>query len=152
MTETTFASNPALPEALQRQGYAFVEADAMRAILTQCGPLSDWPAFAASWNDLAVDTYMADRGRYRRRRHAVYTVAADGPVRRAPHQPHYQGLEYNPLNGGVARWFEPTAPEIGDGASLRTILGCCRMLFGRLAPDVRSWHVQTHQFRIAARA
>src|SRR5258707_14446040 len=110
MTEPTFASNPALPEALQRQGYAFVEADAMRAILTHCGPLSDWPAFAASWNELAVDTYMADRGRYRRRRHAVYTVAADGPVRRAPHQPHYQGLEYNPLHGGLAHWVQPVPP------------------------------------------
>jgi len=27
--------------------------------------------FAASWDDLELDTYLADRGRYRRRRHAV---------------------------------------------------------------------------------
>ena len=26
---------------------------------------------------------------------------------RAAHEPHVQTLDYNPLNGGVARWFEP---------------------------------------------
>jgi hypothetical protein len=60
-----------LTRAIARDGYTFAHADAMRDLLTGAGALSDWPAFAASWNDLALDRYMADGGRYRRRRHAV---------------------------------------------------------------------------------
>src|SRR6185437_16215333 len=90
---------------LREHGFAFVEAAAMAAILERTG-LDDWPAFAESWNDLGLDTYMADGGRYRRRRHAAFAVSADGAARK-PHQPHYQSRDYNPLNGGLARWFEP---------------------------------------------
>ena len=147
---------PALPDlearedAIAQRGFAFVYADAMRPLLLQHGELSDWAVFAASFRDLGIDGYMADGGRYRRRRHAVYTVTADGVIRREPHQPHYQDREYNALNGGVARWFEPIAEGVGTGASLRTILAFCGERFGRLAPDVRSWRVEVHQFRIEA--
>ena len=53
---------------MARAGYAFVEASDMRNALARFGTLADWPQFAESWNDLEVDTYMADGGRYRRRR------------------------------------------------------------------------------------
>ena len=36
--------------------------------------LNGWPAFAASWDDLDTDEYMADGGRYRRRRYACFSV------------------------------------------------------------------------------
>src|SRR5262249_59585418 len=74
-----------------------------------------------------------------------------GAIARAAHQPHYQSLDYNVLNGGVERWFEPIMPEIGDGASLSTILEYCRALFSRLAPEIDGWHIEVHQFRIEAR-
>ena len=132
------------------EGFAFVEAEPMRAQLGAVGPLDDWAAFAASWGELGLDTFMADAGRYRRRRHA--TFAADGGrIVRAAHQPHYQAREYNTLNGGVARWFEPILPELGDGPSLRTILAFCHGLFGALSPETRAWHIEVHQFRIEAR-
>ena len=38
---------------------------------------------------------------------------AGEPIHRKPHQPHYQSRDYNPLNGGIARWFDPVLPEIG---------------------------------------
>jgi hypothetical protein len=138
-------------DEIARDGFAFVHGDEMRGQLTAAGPLSDWDAFAASWNDLALDRYMADGGRYRRRRHAVYAVAAGGAIVRAPHQPHYQSLDYNTLNGGIARWFEPIADAVGSGATMRAILGFSRSLFERLA-DAHDWHVEVHQFRIEARA
>jgi len=138
-------------DAIARAGYAFVEASEMRAALGRFGALADWPAFAESWNDLATDTYMADGGRYRRRRFGVYKATRQGPIERAPHQAHYQAVDYNRLNGGVERWFEPIEPAIGDGASLRTILDYCRSLFGRLAPRTDAWHIEAHQFRIEAR-
>jgi hypothetical protein len=137
--------------SIARNGFAFVHANTMHEALVQSGPLSDWQRFAASWTDLGLDTYMADGGRYRRRRHAVYAATSGGAIRRGPHQPHYQSRDYNPLNGGVARWFEPVAAAIGDGSSMRTILGFCHALFVGLAPTARSWHIEVHQFRIEAR-
>ncbi len=137
--------------AVERAGYAFVEASDMRTALGRFGSLADWTAFAESWNDLEVDTYMGDGGRYRRRRFGVYATERQGAIVRSPHQPHYQGLDYNTLNGGIERWFKPVTDEIGNGASMRTILEYCRALFGRLAPDAKKWHVEVHQFRIEAR-
>ena len=137
--------------AIARAGYAFVEASDMRNALLRFGTLSDWPQFAASWDDLEVDTYMADGGRYRRRRFGVWSAERQRPIVRDTHQPHFQAVDYNPLNGGIERWFKPITEEVGSSASLRTILEYCRALFGRLAPETARWHIEAHQFRIEAR-
>lgn len=138
-----------LAATIAKAGFAFVRGDVMRKALDRVGSMSDWARFSASWNDLPLDGYMADGGRYRRRRHAVFSVAEFGGTHREPHQPHFQSLDYNALNGGVARWFEPI--EVA-GASLLTLLEFCRSLFGELSPAVAAWHVEVHQFRIEARA
>ncbi|HEY4042291.1 MAG TPA: 2OG-Fe dioxygenase family protein [Rhodopila sp.] len=138
-----------LTEQLRADGYRFVRAADMRALLEEIGTLSDWAAFAASWDDLGPDTYMADGGRYRKRRHAVFAVSASGIVRQ-PAQPHYQSRDYNTLNGGIERWFEPVSDRAGSGATLTTVLTFCRTLFGKISP-AHAWHVEVHQFRIEAR-
>ncbi|HRD76044.1 MAG TPA: 2OG-Fe dioxygenase family protein [Hyphomicrobiaceae bacterium] len=147
MTETNAISLP-----LSGNGFAFVEGTRMRAILEAVGPLGDWAEFAASWGNLETDTYMADGGRYRRRRHAVFSVAASGLATREAHQPHYQGRDYNALNGGIDRWFAPLEPQIGASKSLASILAFTARCFGRLAPETRTWKVEIHQFRIEAKA
>ncbi|KRE99983.1 hypothetical protein ASG87_13430 [Frateuria sp. Soil773] len=141
----------ALQARLQRDGFAFVAGQAMRDLLETRRRLDDWAGFVASWNDLAPDAYLAARGRQRRRRHATYSATAASGVHREPHQPHYQSLKYNPLQGDIERWFEPVLPAIGDGASLRGILDFCHRFFGALAPATPRWHVEVHQFRIEAR-
>jgi hypothetical protein len=148
MSETL--DTQALADEVRADGFAFVPARPMRSVLEAHGPLSDWDAFAASWNDLGLDTYMADGGRYRKRRHAVFAVGPDS-VERLPHQPHYQSRDYNSLNGGIARWFEPVLPAVADGPTIRAILASCRDLFDRLS-GARRWLVELHQFRIEARA
>jgi hypothetical protein len=75
-----------IADIIGHAGFAFVEAPEMAALLETEG-LRDWRAFADSWNDLGVDTYMADGGRYRRRRFAAFRAAPSGIVRK-PHQPH----------------------------------------------------------------
>jgi hypothetical protein len=145
------SSAPKISDQIAYQGFAFVKADDMKRALSLCGPLSDWDSFAASWGNLETDTYMADGGRYRRRRHAVYNVAADGTVARQPHQPHYQSLDFNDLNGGIDRWFAPVEPDIGGSASMHTVLELCRSCFAKLAPDTKAWKVEVHQFRIEAK-
>ncbi len=141
-----------LLQLLIDDGYAFVRGAIMQPMLGGSPSLSDWPAFAASWNNLEVDAYLADRSRYRKRRHAVYSADPFGAITREPHQPHYQSREYNALFGGIARSFEPVAPEIGAGPTLSTILSFCRALLGELAPSVTRWRIEVHQFRIEARS
>ena len=141
---------PGLRSALQDDGFAFVAADAMRTLL-DAGTLDDWPAFAASWHDLGDDTYLATRGRHRRRRHAVFAMDADGSIRLQARQPHYQSLTYNPLQGDIERWFTPLDPGIAEGPCLQRILAFCRDGFGPLSPATRQWRVEVHQFRIEAR-
>ena len=138
-----------LTDSLRTDGYKFVRAPDMRALLEQVGSLADWTTFAASWDDLGPDTYMADGGRYRKRRHAVFAVSAEGVIREAA-QPHYQSRDYNTLNGGIERWFEPVTVPVGGGPAMTTILTFCRGLFGMVSP-AHVWHVEVHQFRIEAR-
>jgi hypothetical protein len=138
-------------DPIRTDGYSFVRGPEMRALLEQSGSLADWAAFAASWDDLGPDTYMADGGRYRKRRHAVFAVGSQEIVRR-PAQPHYQSRDYNTLNGGIERWFEPVAEPVAAGPSMITILKFCRTTFGALGPDTHAWHVEIHQFRIEARS
>jgi hypothetical protein len=135
---------------LQRSGFAFVKGEQMRAMLEAQGGLGDWRALAQSWDRLERDTFMADGGRYRRRRHAVYEAGPTGPITRAAHQAHFQTVDYNPLNGGIARWFEPVEDGIAEGAALKTILAFCRRLFSELSPKVERWKAEVHQFRIEA--
>lgn len=140
-----------LQEALRHEGFRFVDGEAMRAALAAHGRLADWPQFASSWNHLESDTYLASVGLHRRRRHAVFSAMQDGTIVREAHQPHYQSRDYNTLQGGIERWFEPMLPEVAASDSLRAVLGFCLDLFGGLSPDVDRWHVELHQFRIEAR-
>jgi hypothetical protein len=153
----------AIAGAVADDGFAFVRAPEMHAVLETAG-LSDWDSFARSWDDLGVDAYMADGGRYRRRRFACFRAVSlqpagltrgGGGIVRKPHQPHYQSRDYNPLNGGVQRWFEPVTEAAGAHPALRAILSTCHALFDRLTPPAlrpMSWHVEIHQFRIEARS
>src|SRR5437763_12605141 len=142
-----------IAETIPRTGFAYVHAPEMRGVLGKAG-LRDWDGFARSWDDLGLDAYMADGGRYRRRRFACFRASAEG-ITRKPHQPHYQSRDYNPLHGGIERWFEPVVEAIGGHPAMRAILGTCHELFERLtAQPLRpaAWHVEVHQFRIEAHA
>lgn len=136
---------------LQARDFHFVPAAAMLGAL---GPSAagDWPAFAESWQRLELDTYMADGGRYRRRRYATLSApSGSGQLHTEPHQPHYQSLDYNRLNGGVPRHFAPIEPAVLAGAAMQSSLQIGLSLFQGLYPDQPA-HVEVHQFRIEAAA
>jgi len=134
MSTVTCATSASLQSAVETDGFAFVHGSAMREILTPFGSCQDWEAFADSWDDLELDPYMADGGRYRRRRHAVFEAGASDAIGRQPDQPHYQSVDYNPLNGGIARWFEPLAAEVGEASTMRTILQWLSVVFRQRGP------------------
>src|SRR5262249_34218590 len=142
----------AIGEEIGRNGFAFVQAPEMGEVLERAC-LADWEAFAGRWDDLGIDSSMAAGGRYRRRRFAAFRAGAAGIVRK-PHQPHYQSRDYNQLNGGIERWFEPVTEATARHPALTAILRTSQTLFDRLTPaELRpeAWHVEMHQFRIEAR-
>lgn len=134
--------------ALRRDGYAFVPGAGFRPVL---GSLPDWDAFAGSWGRLVLDEHLPDGHRYRRRRHGTFSArAGECRFRREAHRPHYQGVEYNKLVGGVERWFEPIESTVARGATFGAVVRLGLALFGALGPG-RDWHIEAHQFRIEAR-
>lgn len=143
----------ALAGPLCRDGFVHARAE-LTAPLLEARGLTDWDGFAASWNDLGIDTYMADGGRYRRRRHATFAVNPAGILRK-PHQPHYQSRDYNPLNGGIARWFEPVLDEVAAHPAMQAVLRVGTELFSactQAGQRPAAWHAEVHQFRIESRA
>ena len=97
---------------------------------------------------MPLDNYMADGGSYRRRRYATLSApASTSNLKVEPQQPHYQGLRYNSLNGGIPRHYEPIDQRVLNGSTLPALLTLGCELFGRLAP-FSNWHIEVHQFRI----
>ena len=136
--------------SVAKTGFSFCPSAAIQAwLLAQShDALIDWSDFANSWNDMPLDQYMADGGRYRRRRYAVFTAPSkNGEILLEPHQPHYQSLNYNTLNGGIAREFEPIRSETIRSHSMQSVLKFCQKVFSDLMPDT-PWHIECHQFRI----
>ncbi len=149
MTKDAHLATPTtISHHIHETGFAIVPAPATRGLLGQIDE-ADIEAFAASWDDLALDTYMADGGRYRRRRHAVFAVSSGGVTRQAD-QPHYQSTAYNSLNGGIERWFEPVSDRIADGPVLQALFTACRNAFP--LDGARRYRAELHQFRIEATA
>lgn len=133
--------------SILESGFARSSAEVIRAAAPEL--FASWDDFAASYSDLALDRYMADQGRYRRRRYGVYQLSAAGAVQQ-PHQPHFQTTDYNWLNGNIERWFEPIEPQIAQSQTLQAALELCYQLFSPLRSEVSVWHSEVHQFRIEA--
>lgn len=138
-----------LVQNLRRQGFAFAPGAVLRPQLEGFGRLDDFAAFAASWNRLEVDMHLPDGHRYRRRRHATFSALAGADsFRREAHQPHYQGIEYNRLVGGIERWFEPMDPAWVAQPLWSTLLARLGERASALRGSARPWFVEAHPFRI----
>jgi hypothetical protein len=139
-----FSKPDQLPKELASQGYAVLGSSDVCA-LARC-TRRELNALEPSWNDLPLDTYLKDSGRYRRRRHSSFVV--DGKeVRQAPHRAHWQPLEYNALHGGMKRLFEPMDPATVAASVWPSLL----QTIGEICSTVRGpqpWYVEAHQFRI----
>jgi hypothetical protein len=112
--------------------------------------LSDWDLFKNSWSNLGIDNHMADGGLYRTRRHATLSAkASTTDYALEQHQPHFQSLNYNTLNGGIQRNYEPIEPHIITSNTMSTIIKFGLNIFSDLSP-YSNWHIEIHQFRIDA--
>jgi hypothetical protein len=143
---------PGIENDIKNAGYAFASGARMAEAIRGFGSIAEWKRFASSWDDLGLDRFMADGGRYRRRRFAAFEMSADS-VARKPHQPHYQSRDYNPLNGDIERWFEPVLDDNAEHPFLWKVFDVCRWAFASAGPLVDArwpWHAEMHQFRIEA--
>jgi len=146
-------SSIALAEARHRlaaTGYAFVAGSTVSAAWglneTAGGELVE------SWSRLALDTYLADGGKYRFRRHQSLIQSFEPPVlAEVAYRPHWQPKSYNHLHGGVFRHFEAVEPGISAEPLYRDLITGLGELFASLLPVPR-WYVESHQFRIDASA
>jgi hypothetical protein len=129
---------------LQTQGYAVMDAGTVAAWAG--APLDALNALVASWNDLLPDEYLKDGGRYRKRRHACFTVAGS-ELQAVPHRPHWQPVEYNALHGGMQRWFAPMQAEVVNAPAWRQLVLAMAALSSKLKGP-QPWFVEAHQFRI----
>lgn len=133
-----------LADALRNDGYAVLCPQDVAA-LAGC-TLPELRALEPSWDDLALDNYLKDGGRYRRRRHSCFVQDGDA-LAQTPHRAHWQPVEYNALHGGMHRLFEPVEPAIAAQAAWRQLIvalgGICSQVKG-----AQPWFIEAHQFRI----
>jgi hypothetical protein len=131
--------------ALAQQGFALLPAADVAALSGSHS--ADLEDLRLSWNQLAVDTYLKDGGKYRKRRHASYVIDGTmGGLSLAPHRAHWQPVEYNALHGGMQRWFEPV-----ETSTQTTAWDGLLLWMAKLANQLRgkqTWFAEAHQFRI----
>lgn len=130
------------------EGFARLRADITQALLAV--PEAALADFAASWQRLEMDGFMADGGRYRRRRLANFLALPGRPGHeRGLHRPHFQASVHNTLNGGVDRWFAPVEDAMATNPACLGLLDLGRGVADGLHPDT-AWFVEMHQFRVEA--
>ncbi|HVK67967.1 MAG TPA: 2OG-Fe dioxygenase family protein [Polyangium sp.] len=131
-------------EVVRRQGFAVASSSFLHGL--PGASRVDFPALAAEWDDMPLDPYLKDGGRYRRRRHASFLVD-ETSCQIVPHRAHFQPLQYNALHGGMERWFEPMRRPFLEQPFWSTLLTG----IGRVCSDIARpapWYVEAHQFRI----
>ena len=139
-----FTAPSQLATALRSDGYAVLRAQDVCA-LADVAP-AELAALEPSWDALALDNYLKDGGRYRRRRHSCF-VQDGAELTRTAHRAHWQPLEYNALHGGMHRLFEPVTPDVAGRPAWSRLL----LALGRVCSAVkgeRPWFIEAHQFRI----
>ncbi|MCC6071101.1 2OG-Fe dioxygenase family protein [Massilia sp. GCM10020059] len=142
--EPPYTDPARLSAALKDDGYAVLRPADVCA-LAGCSE-ADLAALSASWDNLELDNYLKDGGRYRRRRHSCFIQDGAG-LAQAPHRAHWQPVEYNALHGGMHRLFEPVEPATVAQAGWQRLL----LSLGDVCASVagaRRWYVEAHQFRI----
>ena len=142
-----------IAERLAAEDFLFIESARILELLASISTadIGQDQVFLDSWNRLEEDRYMADGGKYRKRRHAVYAIQNPGEAARLmPYQPHYQTVDYNPLNGGVARYFAPILDDLHHSLTLAALLEFGNRVFTQISGN-HQWHIELHQFRIEAR-
>ncbi|MYM24180.1 hypothetical protein GTP46_16155 [Duganella sp. FT135W] len=131
--------------ALRNDGYALLQAEDVATLARV--PLAALNALVPSWDTLALDNYLKDGGRYRRRRHSCF-VQEGAHLTQTAHRAHWQPLEYNALHGGMNRLFEPVLPATVTQAAWTALITSIGQVCSTARGNAEPWYVEAHQFRI----
>jgi len=143
-TSPAFTPLEQLTHALRNEGYALLAPSDVAALAG--APLAQLNELAASWNDLALDNYLKDGGRYRKRRHSCFVQSGEA-LQQSAHRAHWQPVEYNALHGGMHRMFEPVLPATVEQPGWQGLLTALGKICSAVRGD-QTWYVEAHQFRI----
>jgi len=144
MPAPSFIPPAQLAHRVQTDGYAALSPAGV-CELAHC-ELAKLEALKSSWDDLPLDNFLKDGGRYRRRRHSSFVVNGSD-IWQTPHRAHWQPLEYNALHGGMQRLFEPIAPTTVSQPVWSQLLLAVAEICSTIK-SVQPWYVEAHQFRI----
>jgi len=137
-------------QELKTSGFSFRSGSDVQKILNEKISVKNFDLFFASWEKLGIDRYLADGGRYRRRRFAVYQINKNNIIRKK-HQPHYQSRDFNPVNGGIQRHFLPITNAVGENPVFLNLIKLTRRIFLSASDETYNslnWHTEIHQFRV----
>lgn len=137
-----------IAEEIGTKGFSIIRGDTIREHIYSDRAL--FKEFRGSWNDLRIDKYMNDGGKYRQRRYSVFNYDLHSQkIIKKTDEPHFQEKNINYLNGGQKRYFAGIEDRIKNNESL---LNSIR--FGidvlKYIGKINSWHIECHQFRIIA--
>ncbi|WP_394617093.1 2OG-Fe dioxygenase family protein [Lentzea sp. JNUCC 0626] len=140
-------SSSAVP-ALAGAGAHLLPSEELSRLIGVTG--DDWSRFGRNWDELLLDTFMADGGTYRYRRYGQYDLdPASGELTMLPHGPYRQESTVNPLNGGTDRYYEPLTDSFTADPLLRNLLICLGLIFSEVG-GIQRWNVKLHPYRITA--
>lgn len=140
-------------EDIRNNGFTFISSDTFQKI-QQSGNFfnvqkSDIQNFIKSWDDLHLDQFMSDQGKYRTRKHATFTMENESKIiLKNKYRPHFQTVEYNPLNGGIARYFTEIDKNTLENPVFKNLLQFAYSVFSEIKTE--NWFIEAHQFRIKA--
>ncbi|MDA3650036.1 2OG-Fe dioxygenase family protein [Saccharopolyspora indica] len=129
-----------------RDGYTVMRREDLRPLMTG----EDFRSLRRAWNDLCLDTELADGGTYRYRRYGRLAVeVTEQGVQFAP-LPHATfRQDVIPLWQGKDRSFAPISEEVLLGAGMRALVGLDAQLASAVSGRT-SWTVGIHLIRVIA--
>ncbi len=109
-----------------------------------------WIAFQKEWDNLSLDNYMQDRGKYRFRRYGKMILKSKTrEIRWLENTDFYQNCEVNPVNGGQIRSFSQILPSTLQNYYLEKIVWEIYSILPN-RKKYHQWEVGVHMIRIIA--
>lgn len=145
MASVNLFNNNSIADSLMQNGFVLVDPEMFSEVVDSS--VHELNKLKMYWHSLPLDLYLKDRGSYRHRRHASYTIS-NNKITTTPYRAHWQSLENNQLNGGIQRWYDSPEPNLTASTSWQNILLGITKLLNLANPSPAKWFVEAHQFRI----
>jgi hypothetical protein len=139
-----------ITETLDSKGYVFLES---KNLPIPKELLDHQDQFISSWDNLQIDKFMADSGKYRMRRYGRFTYdQAKNFLINQKEVNYFQARGYNNLNGDKIRSFASLSSGMVNNKLLHYLI---RFHFEKLPltmeqSKINLWQVGIHQIRIIA--